>query len=369
MKRLCGALLAAVLICELFSGINVKALEISDSSISSDGVIELRTESTSLNEGDEIKVDLYLHNVKVQAYMGWFYWNSSEFSLVNSVEENNFVANNFTDENGTQVSWQKWFEEDSDFEEYEVENCDKCYYLHLHGSIEDGYVLPEKGYIGSLYLKAERTMEEARIVLFCGAMYADDEEKTYGNNDEDSDWELISLKLTNQGQDEEDISFHAEDVEKRVGESFSVPLTLTANQGFNALGLTIKYDRDVFSYQSLEVSEAFKGKIDLDSVYEVPDSNEIRASFIADEDITGTGEIFEMIFKVNEDAQVGSQGEISMEVTQLTNLAEKELTSKGTKAILKVAAPAPVYMKGDVNGDGSVDVADVNAVINIMLGK
>ena len=34
----------------------------------------------------------------------------------------------------------------------------------------------------------------------------------------------------------------------------------------------------------------------------------------------------------------------------------------------EVAAPAPVYKKGDVNGDGLVDVIDVNCIINVILG-
>ena len=33
------------------------------------------------------------------------------------------------------------------------------------------------------------------------------------------------------------------------------------------------------------------------------------------------------------------------------------------------AAPGPQGKKGDINGDNKVDIADVNAVINLMLGK
>ena len=353
-KSVCGVLFSVILICGLFSGINVKAWEISDSSISSDGVIELRTESISLNEGDEIKVDLYLHNVKVQAYVGWFFWNSSEFSLVNPVETNNFVAKTFTDEEGTQVAWQKTFEEDAVFKDaIGMETYDKCYYLYLMGTVMQGYSFPEGGYIGSLYLRAEKTMEEAEIVLSCGDLYADDVEKTYGEED---DIELISLKLIN--QDEEDVSFHAENIEKGAGEKFTVPITLNENPGFNALGMTVKYDKNLCTYQAMEISDTFAGDIALDSVYEVPDSNEIRASFIAAGDIALTGDFIDLSFKVNEDAQAGSQGEITMEVTQLTNAAEKDLVSKGAKALLTVAAPTPVYTKGDVNEDGKINLTD-----------
>ena len=35
----------------------------------------------------------------------------------------------------------------------------------------------------------------------------------------------------------------------------------------------------------------------------------------------------------------------------------------------EVAAPAPSFKKGDVNGDGTVDVIDVNCIINVILGE
>ena len=37
--------------------------------------------------------------------------------------------------------------------------------------------------------------------------------------------------------------------------------------------------------------------------------------------------------------------------------------------VVNTQRASKLVLKGDVNGDGSVDISDVNAVINIMLGK
>jgi len=49
--------------------------------------------------------------------------------------------------------------------------------------------------------------------------------------------------------------------------------------------------------------------------------------------------------------------------------AGSKVRGKGTASYKIVFPNEPEYQKGDVNGDGKVDIADVNAVINVMLGK
>ena len=49
--------------------------------------------------------------------------------------------------------------------------------------------------------------------------------------------------------------------------------------------------------------------------------------------------------------------------------AGSKVRGRGTASYKIVFPNEPEYQKGDVNGDGVVDIADVNAVINVMLGK
>ena len=49
--------------------------------------------------------------------------------------------------------------------------------------------------------------------------------------------------------------------------------------------------------------------------------------------------------------------------------AGQQVRGKGTASYTIVFPNDPEYQQGDVNGDGKVDIADVNAVINVMLGK
>ena len=49
--------------------------------------------------------------------------------------------------------------------------------------------------------------------------------------------------------------------------------------------------------------------------------------------------------------------------------AGQQVRGKGTSSYTIIFPNEPEYQKGDINGDGKVDIADVNAVINVMLGK
>ena len=47
----------------------------------------------------------------------------------------------------------------------------------------------------------------------------------------------------------------------------------------------------------------------------------------------------------------------------------KQVRGRGTSSYTVVFPDEPEYQKGDINGDGKVDITDVNMIVNVMLGK
>ena len=47
----------------------------------------------------------------------------------------------------------------------------------------------------------------------------------------------------------------------------------------------------------------------------------------------------------------------------------KQVRGRGTSSYTVVFPDEPEYQKGDINGDGTVDITDVNMIVNVMLGK
>ena len=142
----------------------------------------------------------------------------------------------------------------------------------------------------------------------------------------------------------------------------TVPINIEKNDGFNLLGLTLDYDPALFTYEALEIDDALKSKISLDSVYEAPGSGRIKASFIALDDITDVGNFLKLKLKVKDGVSPGTSSNVGVEITQVGNKAETAMEGTGTTCAVSITGtttgeeetPAP----GDVNADKKIDLVD-----------
>lgn len=142
----------------------------------------------------------------------------------------------------------------------------------------------------------------------------------------------------------------------------TVPINIEKNDGFNLLGLTIDYDPSLFTYESLDIDEALKSKISLDSVYEAPGSGRIKASFIALDDITDLGNFLKLKLKVKDGVSPGTNSNVGVEITQVGNKAETAMEGTGTTCAVSItdggSSEEPMPALGDVNADKKIDLVD-----------
>ncbi len=139
----------------------------------------------------------------------------------------------------------------------------------------------------------------------------------------------------------------------------SIPIKIQTNDGFAALGLTINYDTTLFDYKVLEVDDNLKDKIALKDIY--PTNGQIKAAFIAGQNITDTGNFLNLMLETKEGATAGVVSDVTVTITQAANYEEKSLNATGGvyKVTLAQDTPEPSgQLLGDVNNDGNIDLID-----------
>lgn len=149
---------------------------------------------------------------------------------------------------------------------------------------------------------------------------------------------------------------------------FQIPINIQTNDGFAALGLTINYDTALFEYKTLEVDNNLKDKIALKDVY--PTNGQIKAAFIAGQNITDVGSFLNLTLETKEGAPAGTTSDVTITVTQAANYEEKSLNATG--AVYTVTLPQDTsepsgQTLGDVNNDGSIDLVDALCTLHFTI--
>ena len=150
----------------------------------------------------------------------------------------------------------------------------------------------------------------------------------------------------------------------KAGETVTIPVSITKNPGIVSMKMTISYDESV-----LELIEATAGDFVVDEQENVtvssPSFGPIGGGIftinwvdaLATENVTKTGVIANLTFKVKEDA---AEGDYNVFITFNENdIFDKDYVNmpfNGTEGTITVKPP---YIPGDVNNDGVVNVRDL----------
>ena len=173
-------------------------------------------------------------------------------------------------------------------------------------------------------------------------------------------------------------SVTAESVEAVAGQSVTIPIVISGNGGFTNFCIMIDYDREALELTSINSANGENtylcgDMVGTNTVYE--DENGNTFGFIncaLTEKCSENGTLFTVTFKVADDF-TGS-AEVKPVVSYMRNNAAvfsvfEEITvtvADGTVTVQESDTPNVVY--GDVNGDGSVDISDVQLLFEYVLG-
>ena len=136
-----------------------------------------------------------------------------------------------------------------------------------------------------------------------------------------------------------------------AGKDLTIPVQLTKNSGIAGFGLTVNYDENILTLNSITVGSAISGNGTFST-------NGNFTTWYAGDNTTATGELMQLNFTVKEDAVEGDT-EVTVSLTDgLSSLADKN----GNPVSVRITAAKITVTQGvlgDVNGDGSVSIADV----------
>lgn len=307
-----------------------------------EGVFELVVEEGSYAVGDIVEVKLYVHDYHILGIQMGFDYDDDVFYSPDYGED---IIFNETYDDGSRASWS-------------VTASDE--YMVLTADNGTGGVFSQDGYVFTLPLKVKQPFQKTNIEaieIYVSLPDGSDED----NVDEIAYVNKLSCTLTgNGGVSGNQVALSMDAAQTKAGAEVTLPLNITTNTGFNALGVTITYDESICSYNDLTVSDEFADKIALQSVYKVPGEGKIKASFIASENITDLGAFANLSLSVNSGVVDGTSSNISVEIEQVTNKEETTVTGNGSTATLTVGEKTvgDTYLLGDVNEDGSINLTD-----------
>lgn len=116
-------------------------------------------------------------------------------------------------------------------------------------------------------------------------------------------------------------------VSAKVGEKVTVPVKMVKNPGILAIVISVTYDKDVLSFDSVNNPGKLFSKDEVDINSEL--TGEVVFALMTSsltKDVTGTGDIFDIVFNVNRNAVNGTYP-INVDVTSSGNMSGKAVNA------------------------------------------
>lgn len=327
-----------------------------------DGIFEIKSDSTSLNEGDTVEVQIWYHE-SVSDLGGALSWSQFYVSFDSEVLKYDSCA---VDENilsGGGVMDDSYFYDCDNMRqmcadlysanggELNVIGTDVCLMklsFKVLKTATQTTIGVEPYQIGVIQLKEDGTYEGKEV----GGRYQVDEG--------DNKWQdRMTLTIPSTQAETTSSSLALSSATVQGTDTVTVPIRIAQNDGFNALGLTMSYDTSLFTYDSLTIADSVSSKISLDSTYNDSANGQIKASFIALDDVTATGDFLYLKLKAKQAVTTSVTSNIGVTVTQVGNKKESAMTGTGTTAsVTLVPQSSTTQTLGDVNNDGVINLID-----------
>ena len=318
-----------------------------------DGAIEVRSDSHSLKKGDTVEVQIFYDKEKDSLQENLFGWvmdacydeNVLEYVGINIPDEHK-VKYGAADYSDAHLLGNLWLDVSYETKSEQINGLDKS------------------DCVATVTYQVKKDVSSAQIYFWSLALTSvtsNENEYRYEKSDGNGyNYDVLTLNLTDTPDTASKLTLST--TPAQGSQEVIVPINIEKNDGFNLLGLTFSYDTSLFTYESLETVDSLKSKINLDSIYEAPGSDRIKASFIALEDITDTGDFLNLKLKVKDGVPVGTTSDVEVGITQVGNKAETSMSGTGTTCTVSITDKSgdgeqqPIL--GDVNADKKIDLVD-----------
>lgn len=314
-----------------------------------DGVVQLKANATSVENGNIVEVQVFYYNSKAEHPS----LSQMELEMFYSTEVLEYVDYTVSTQYGIGAF---------DFkEDYYAEDTVDPYKIDYMRLVCGNYYKGD-GMIASFRYKVKKNVESINICCMPIAVVMSNGGPAvtkYYDEDGKNTADILSLDIAASPKASSTLTLSSAPAQGST--EVTIPINIETNDGFNLLGLTLDYDTSLFTYESLEIDDGLKSKISLDSIYEAPGSGKIKASFIALEDITETGDFLKLKLKIKDNVPAGTNSNVNVEITQAGNKAETDISKTGTTCAVSITGTSSGEEQqtlGDVNADKKIDLVD-----------
>lgn len=319
-------------------------------STTSDGVVEMKSDATTLNKGDTVQVDFMIHNTDTTGFSGYLQYDTNVFETLE--EQNITVCDYVPEDKENQGEWKAVYSAQSQS-------------LEVRWSGAKPVTLPvnTKDKVLSIKLKVKVSTASTSIRLNYPKVYRSSTDTDVINYPSGVEVTLKNSKTKKIALQTKDVSINANTV--------AVPISFTSNDGFLSLDIVTEFDKTKLQYQSVTVESMVRNIVSVASHTTESDGNKIITHIVATQEVKNIGLLFQVNF-----VPVKASGTQKTNVNDTTvklslqNVKDKDevafTTTSVTSKILQTSSSSStttVKMMGDINGNQKVDLVDALFIV------
>jgi len=298
-----------------------------------DKVLEMKTESTGLNLGDTVEVTFLINETETTGFEGYLDFDDSVLQM------QSFTKCSYKPTEQPEGVWSAGYQAAS-----------RKLSVKWSGA---AVTVPTGTAVLTMKFYVKKTVLNTTISFLNAAVFKDQTENNYPSG----------LKLTVTNSKAKKFTIATENVSGNA--TVSVPVKVTANGGFNKLTISATFDNQKLLFDSVTVSNGIKDKVTQGGYTYSAEGSKVSVPFTATSDITSTGTLFYMNFKVlnlSSSATAGTNStSVTVEAEEVANTRNEFFVMNSTTSTVFITEGSHVL--GDVNGDNKINLVDALYVI------
>ena len=335
MKKWISCLLAAAVIFVTMGAhmVTVATATTETTAKTADQKFEMKTNATSLNNGDTVVVTFHIHGGPASGFEGYLKYDPT----VLSIEKDKVSLEEYTTVDGAQPG--KW--------EYDEDDLTKYSRLYVWSKREHGVVNPkENGLVLTITFRVLKSVPSVNIGL--ENLWVD---RDFGREPENN----LNLKIINTKA--KNFSITTDKVSGIENEMIAVPVKFTSKDRFSKLELSASFDTTKLIFDSVTLTDEFKKNV----TYEVrPQSgSKVPIRFDIEGETSGTNKtLCYLNFRVvGQKSGSSGTGSTSAETITWVDLAAEEVTNQAGDVFVldeaKDSCQVTITKKNQSTGSGT----------------
>lgn len=314
------------------------------SDITDDKILELSSDSTTLNKDDEVEVKFAVHNTETYGFSGFLEYDTDVFEILEAGE---ISPSSYVPEDDKQGSWIASYSP-----------TDRSIEVRWRG--KKAVTLPDetKGVVLTIRLAVKKSIETTKISLNYPEVYK-------SNESTDTASYPSGLSITLKNNKTKKIVLATKDVETS-GSTIAVPVSCSTNEGFISLDLVAEFDKTKLQYRSVTIDDSVKNYISIASYSTDSSGNKVTIQIKATQEVKNIGNLFAVNFAP---VKPGSMSQTASTITDTVKLSIENVKDQNESVFVPTGASSKVTVKleaamlGDMNGNKKIDLVDALYII------